>query len=276
MSSLDSALELWKRGLSVIPVPRPQPGAEKGQAGDGKVPLIAWKEYQDRRPTEDELRAWFATDQNLAIITGAVSGVVVVDVDSEDAHQLVVKRLPRTPWQTKTSRGFHLFYRHPGRPVRNRARLDLGSGRVALDVRGDGGFVIGPGSVHESGHTYQQAGDWSVPRERIPTFWLGWLERPAPKPAARRADGPRPTGDVAERARRYLAKIPPPVIGQGSDDATLYAACKLARGFQLTEGEAAALLWEWAGNRPGWTREWVEQKVQNALKYGEEEIGGLR
>ena len=65
-------------------------------------------------------------------------------------------------------------------------------------------------------------------------------------------------------------------IGEGSDAATLYAACRLVRGFALTEAEASTLVWEWAGGRDGWTREWVEQKVANALEYGDEEIGGLR
>ena len=54
---------------------------------------------------------------------------------------------------------------------------------------------------------------------------------------------------------RYLAAIPRPEIGAGSDVATLYAACRLVRGFALTRADAEALLWEWAGGRPGWTRD---------------------
>ena len=73
MTTLDGALSLWRRGLSVIPVPRAD-----GRF-DGKVPAIAWRDYQSRLPTEDEIRNWFATDQNIAVITGAVSDIVVVD-----------------------------------------------------------------------------------------------------------------------------------------------------------------------------------------------------
>ncbi len=87
----------------------------------------------------------------------------------------------------------------------------------------------------------------------------------------------RPTGDVTERARRYLASVPPPEIGQGSDAATLYAACRLVRGFGLSAGgEAEALLWAWCGNRTGWTREWVQRKVAHAERYGTEPVGALR
>ena len=185
-----------------------------------------------------------------------------------------MKRLPFTRWQTVTAKGFHLFYRHPGIPVANRARLDTGAGKLAIDVRGDGGYVIGPGSVHHTGHVYAMAGDWSVPREAIPRLWVGWLRRPERSDTAR--PGPRPTGTVVERARRYLAAIPMPEIGCGSDTATLSAACRLVRGFDLPESDAITLLWEWAGNRNGWTRDWIAAKVAAALKYGQEPIGGLR
>jgi hypothetical protein len=81
---------------------------------------------------------------------------------------------------------------------------------------------------------------------------------------------------VTERARRYLAAIPIPEIGHGSDHDTLYAACRLVRGFGLSAADAEALLWEWAGGRPGWTREWVAEKVTNAEQYGTEPLGALR
>ena len=49
--------------------------------------------------------------------------------------------------------------------------------------------------------------------------------------------------EAVARARRYLAAIPAPQIGQGSDAATLYAACRLVRGFKLTEADTTTLLW---------------------------------
>jgi len=274
-TSLDFALALARLGLSVIPVPRPRPGAAKGSPGDGKVPAIAWKRYQTERPTEAELRAWFTAEQNLAVITGVVSGVVVVDADSPDAVTWVKRNMLRTPWRVRTARGYHLYYRHPGVPVSNKARIRTKGGALALDVRGDGGYVIAPGSVHASGAVYTAEGNWSGPSTKLPAFWVGLLERPRKAPA-QDSPRPRPEGDVVERARRYLAAIPVPVIGEGSDPATLSAACRLVRGFALTEAEAGSLLWEWAGGRPGWDRDWIEQKVANALRYGDEQIGGLR
>jgi len=275
MTPLDQALALSRRGLSVIPVPRPRPGAPAGSPGDGKVPAIAWREYQTRLPTEAEIRAWFAEPVNIAVVTGVVSDVVVIDADAPDSVRWAVRNLPYTPWQTETARGFHLWYRHPGLRVANRARIETRDGRLAIDCRGDGGYVIAPGSIHASGAEYCQAGDWTEPRECVPRFWPGWIARPT-RPLPLPAAGPRPTGDVVERARRYLAAIPRPEIGRASDAETLYAACRLVRGFELGEADALALLWEWAGGRPGWTRDWIARKVAHAVRYGSEPIGALR
>lgn len=270
--SVEQALRLHGLGFSIIPVPSPIAGTPPNTPGDGKTPIVKWKHHQTEPATEAEITAWFSTPQNLAIVTGAISDLVVVDPDSRDGLKWCVQNLPYTPWQVRTSKGFHLYYRHPGVPVRNKARLDTGAGKIAIDIRGDGGYVIGPGSLHMSGHVYSEAGDWT--RDDPPRFWPGWIakaERPAP-PVTR----PRPTGDVIDRARRYLAAIPPPVIGAGSDHATLYAACRLVRGFEIGEADAVQLLEEWAGGRPGWDRQWLTQKVQHALRYGSEPVGALR
>lgn len=56
----------------------------------GKHPaLSSWKEFQNRRATEDEVRSWFTghPELNVGIVTGKISGVVVLDVDGEAGHQ---------------------------------------------------------------------------------------------------------------------------------------------------------------------------------------------
>jgi hypothetical protein len=273
---LDSARQLVARGLSVIPVPMPQDGVPPGEPGDGKTPMLPWREYQTRLPTDRELTEWFGgAAMNVAVITGALSRVVVVDADASDALRWCTRHLAYTPWQTQTARGFHLWYRHPGVVVPNRARLATEVGRLAIDVRGDGGYVIAPWSLHASGVEYEYAGDWTVPIEQIPRFQPGWVQRAA-RPVGARPATPRMTGDVVERARRYLAAIPPPQIGCGSDRDTLYAACRLIRGFELSAADAEALVWEWAGGRQGWTRDWVARKVAHAQRYGSEPLGALR
>ena len=69
---LEAALQYAAIGWRVIPV------------GRDKTPLLpTWKEFQHRAPTTDELTTWFTRwpDANLAVLTGAGSGIVVVDID---------------------------------------------------------------------------------------------------------------------------------------------------------------------------------------------------
>jgi hypothetical protein len=254
------ALALWARGLNVIPVPRPD------ATYDGKTPIVLWGEHQSRRQTESDIRRLFdaGVASNIAIITGAISGVVVIDVDSKSAMEAAVLRLPYTPWQSRTSKGYHLYYRHPGVRIGNRVGIYLGKERHQIDVRGDGGFVIAPGSIHASGVAYVEGGDWTKSREELPCFWPGWAAPPAPwKPARAVPVAARSISDIIERARKYLARVPVPEIGAGSDATTFTNACRLIRGFDLTPGDVETLLWEWAGDRPGWTRDWIESKVRH-------------
>jgi Bifunctional DNA primase/polymerase, N-terminal len=265
------------RGFSVIPIPLPQPGIS-----DGKTPVIPWQAYQSRRPSIHELETWFGSEpMNVAVVTGQVSHVVVVDADGDDGFAWC-ERLPYTPWQTKTAKGVHLYFRHPNVPVANRVRLRTNHGRLPVDVRGDGGFVIAPGSLHASGVRYLAIGNWTAPAARVPVFNPDWLPSSARDEVAKGngdtascPHSPQSPAFVRERARRYLAAIPPPIIGQGSDLATFQAASRLVRGFALDAAEAETLLWDWCGNRDGWSREWVARKVAHAERYAREPLKGL-
>lgn len=142
MEMKDKALEYQANGLSVIPL---QPR--------GKTPLISWSEFQNRRATEKEVNEWFKQypDANIGIVTGKVSGIIVIDVDSEEAMQLVKEKgMPKTP-MVKTAKGYH-FYCKYSEGVRNfQKRADLSG----IDLRAEGGYVVAPLSVHETGHIYK-------------------------------------------------------------------------------------------------------------------------
>lgn len=264
--SLDYAFAFWRLGLSVIPVPRPD------SEHNGKRPKIPWKRFQSERASEGEIRRWFAEDQNIAIITGLVSGVVVVDSDTERAEEWARWHLPRTPWRVRTAKGWHRYYRHPGVKVANKVRIGSEYQQLALDVRGDGGFVIGPGSVHESGARYEPIGDWTISVPDLPAFQVDWVARPHRRPRRLTTSRRMSARGVVHRARQYLAAIPRPIIGQGADAATFRAACRLVRGFRLDPEVAADLLLGWT---PDFDRWWIETKVDSAVRYGQEAEGGL-
>jgi putative DNA primase/helicase len=143
--------DLWGRSWSVFPL-----------LFRSKRPAIAsWEAYQRRRPTFDEMEAWFGSAQpfNVAVVTGKVSGIFVLDADSEAAVAWANEKLPPCELRVRTANGIHLYFPYSAdRRVRNKVRVKFDGERLELDVRGDGGYVVGPGSVHPSGAIYTREG----------------------------------------------------------------------------------------------------------------------
>lgn len=145
--ALQAALDHLARGWSALPF----------RARD-KRPAVAWIEFQQRRAGPDEAQDWFRQwpDANVGIVTGAISGVVVLDVDPAHGGEASLEQLehehgplPHTLEARTGGGGRHLYFAHPGRPVANRVGLWPG-----IDLRGDGGCVVTPPSLHRSGRRY--------------------------------------------------------------------------------------------------------------------------
>lgn len=72
---------------------------------------------------------------------------------------------------------------------------------------------------------------------------------------------------VVDRARKYVATIPPAISGQGGHPQTFKVACVLVCGFALNESDALALLTEWnAGCQPPWSERELRHKIRSAMK----------
>jgi len=81
---------------------------------------------------------------------------------------------------------------------------------------------------------------------------------------------------VVQRARHYLALVPPAITGEHGDLHTFRVCCRLVRGFALDEGEALSALSEWNERcLPPWTTAELVDKLRRAARYGREPIGGL-
>jgi len=82
--------------------------------------------------------------------------------------------------------------------------------------------------------------------------------------------------DIVERARRYLAAVPPAVAGRHGDAQTFRVCCRLARGFALDTGIALQAIVDWnARCEPPWSERELIAKLDHAKRYGREPIGGL-
>lgn len=131
-----------KLSFSVIPV-RP----------DNKKPYIKWLKYQNESANKEEITGWFAQypDAMVGIVTGKVSGIIVIDCDSEKAYQNIQQSLPDTleTWVARSPRGYHIYFKYPEKDVSNSASIIEN-----VDVRGEGGYIIASPSIRSDGNKY--------------------------------------------------------------------------------------------------------------------------
>jgi putative DNA primase/helicase len=150
---LNAALAFAAQGIPVFPL-------------NGKVPAKGSAGFKDATTDPATIRARFTPGMNVGIPTGAPSGLVVLDADSADGEQALAEVCGGTLPQTRThrtGRGRHFLFAYPGQPVPSRAKL-----RPGLDVRGDGGYIVAPPSVHPDTGTPYTVEDADVPVAPLP------------------------------------------------------------------------------------------------------------
>jgi putative DNA primase/helicase len=160
---LDRALAYARCGLHVFPLYSTRDGrctcGHDCGKNAAKHPRVKGG-YKVATVDARQIEAWWHKwpDANVGIATGSISGIVVIDIDGAEglaSLQEIVNRhgpLPRTA-MVRTTRGWHLYFRVP-----TGTAISCSTGR-GLDVRGDGGYVAAPPSVHATGHVYQWCGD---------------------------------------------------------------------------------------------------------------------
>lgn len=141
----------------------------------GKLPALQWGKYQTTTVTAEDINNWFqGTDYDVAIVTGKISGIAVVDIDPKRGGDVAqwLERYPTGCVVRTGSGGGHCYYSYPeGTSVSNAVDIEPG-----IDIRGDGGYVVAPPSRHASGGRYE----W-VNQGKLTPFPVEILEYPEKK-----------------------------------------------------------------------------------------------
>jgi putative DNA primase/helicase len=147
----DWALEYARRGWHVFPLHSVRDGRCSCGRDCGK--------NAGKPATTDskQIAAWWAKwpDANIGIATGKVSELIVIDIDGREGDEawqrLLAQNGQPSLWTAtvQTARGLHLYFELPAGSV---IPCSTGGG---LDVRGDGGYVVAPPSIHASGRVYE-------------------------------------------------------------------------------------------------------------------------
>ena len=220
---LERAIKYAKAGFPVMPLCYPKDGecgCGRNHQGKniGKVPLTEHgltdatidlqrvKEYWEYYP--------------LANIGVAIpDGYFVLDIDGIEGYESLgvlqtnTGALPETLQVTTGSGGSHFWYKTK-RPIRNTTKL---AGYAGLDIRGVGGYVVSPPSIHKCGLLYALSPVWSGPIKEASASLVSVCTKnysrpvytPAAEPDAPIIDGERNdrlTRDAGSMRRRGLSE----------------------------------------------------------------------
>jgi hypothetical protein len=192
----------------------------------GKKPLVKqWEKFA----TNDlaKLTAWAAQfpKRNWGVATGTGSGLAIVDIDGPEGRASLADlerqglSLPATLTVTtgRADGGEHRYYKMPhGVDIRNDQSGKIGA---HIDVRGTGGFVVCPPSIHASGKKYRFV-DSDAPIADFPT-WAD--ERLTSRPSVTTAQTSPQAVGKGERTKR-LVSLAGTLQKRMADAATIEAA----------------------------------------------------
>jgi putative DNA primase/helicase len=209
-------------------------------------------------PRPDIISRWFTKwpESNIGIATGDRAGIFVVDIDPRNGGFETLAALEQKHGQfpdTLTAKtgggGLHYYYRIPrGTKISSDANV-LGPG---VDIKGDGGFVVAPPSLHASGGVYE----WDDP-DRFVMDPPDWMIREL----TRRGTG----GSGVHKKAPPL----PEVIGEGERDKTLLSHAGKLRRAGMGEDEIYAALVPVNASRcqPPMSDDQVRKIARSAARY---------
>jgi putative DNA primase/helicase len=191
-TKLATIRRMLKEGFSILPV-----------VEGGKMPAIKGGHNSASKDSK-VVESWFDARprRNFGVRTGAPSKIFVVDVDGAKGKAalkaLVAAHgaLPKT-WRVRTPHGEHRYFRKPDYSM----PCSVGTVAEGIDIRADGGYVVGPGSETPNG-TYQfvaERGPGEVEIAEVPR-WLLRLVRRSRSPK-KNAPTPAPKLSPEQRAR---------------------------------------------------------------------------
>jgi hypothetical protein len=255
-------------GWRVVPIP-----------GASKAPRL--RGWENLRLTSKEIgRYFYAGDQNIGVLLGEPSNMLVdVDLDHPLAVELAARFLPKTPTifgRVSKPRSHWIYYLTE--PAATRQWRIPNRKSVVLELRSTGAQTVFPGSHHPSGEPVHWE-TFGEPTRVEPAYLEQCIEslyecvckslqvsKATRSPILPAEHDLAPQG-IVDRARKYLAKMPPAVSGQGGHDATFHAACTLVLGFGLGRSQALILLSEWNERcDPPWSEKELEHKIDDANK----------
>lgn len=266
---IEFALRLAEQGFRVFPL---QPNGKRPATPDG---------LHSATRRADIIEAWWADNPqwNIGVATGGA--YFVIDADCKDGRTGLADLatmdemfdLPESVRVLTPSGGVHVYLaKDPDRKlVSNAGQIE---GFPGIDIRAEGGYVVGPGSTID-GEEYVLGGDFTVdpcPEPFFPILRKPITERIDAAPAIELDLQP----NIARAIDWLINHAPEAVEGAGGDQITYSVAAEL-RALGISESTSLELMlehWNEAKASPPWQPDELADKVANGFQYGQGAAGG--
>lgn len=242
---VDWALQYAGQGFAVFPLHSISSGrctckAKNGCDSPGKHPRWEAKTLEsgvkDATTDGKQIKKWWKkwSGANIGIATGRMSGIVVIDIDGElgaKSIKMLQRRCGKLPetLTSQTGNGAHIIYRSGGHGYKNRTGIYPG-----VDIRGDGGYIVAPPSVHIAGKRYRWSGNGAL---TDPPIYIRQL-------LAGRIFPSLPTQKLSDLPKPHLSPDRVPTINKGSRNDELFRLAGRWRWEDKTVEEVEDLLAE--------------------------------
>ncbi|MFC3380483.1 bifunctional DNA primase/polymerase [Couchioplanes azureus] len=210
----------------------------------------------------------------LAIRTGRLCDLCVLDIDPRNGGAVLPELMPPTRCVRTGSGGWHLYYRHPGVPLAAKLR-----GHDGIDIKADGGYVVVPPSAHpRTGQPYRRVAD--RPMAEMPAPLLALCRPPEPPAAPAATVTPIGRGKGISSPAALLAAHLDAVAraAEGTRRNTLYGAARgvarMVAAGALTPADAYQALYD-AGVRAQQTHRDIHAAIVGGFRAESVAIEGI-
>lgn len=171
---LKKAIDFYlNRGWNIIPCDFKKAVLKNGKIEKQVIFPLDYKPYHKEKVTQELAEKWWGDHNGIAIITGEISGITVMDIDTKVLPE--IKDLPMT-FTVETNKGFHFYFKYTDKVITNANQFKKGDFAFNIDIRNMGGIIYAAPCEYELPNG-EMTGYKVIQNEHLTEFPMEWLQK---------------------------------------------------------------------------------------------------